>query len=205
MPPGVLLLGGDMSLTPRQARFVQEYLVDLNGKQAAIRSGYAEKGAEVTASKLLMVPKVKRAVMDAKAARSERTKIDADWLLSRLAEEADADMADLYDAAGALRPVSEWPPIWRKGLVQGLDVEEMRGPDGAVVGQVRKVKISDRVKRLELIGRHIDVGAFRDRIEHTGKDGGPIQTQEMSTVEAARRVAFLLAKGAHEAAQEQGE
>lgn len=187
-----------MGLTPKQARFVEEYLLDLNGKQAAIRAGYSERTAESQGARLLGNAKVQRAVMDAKSDRSERTKIDADWLLSRLAQEADADMADLYDDEGALKPVAEWPPIWRKGLVQGLDVEEVK-VNGAVVAHIRKVKISDRVKRLELIGRHVDVGAFRDRVEHTGKDGGPIHHEHTLTSEAAAdldAVASRLASGA---------
>lgn len=150
-----------MALTPKQSRFVEEYLIDLNATQAAIRAGYSAKTAKQQGGRLLTNVDVSAALVAAKTGRAERTKIDADWLLSRLAEEADADLADLYDDHGGLKSVKDWPDVWRKGLVQGLDVEELR-VDGAVVGMIRKVKLSDRVKRLELIGRHIDVGAFKE-------------------------------------------
>ena len=53
---------------------------------------------------------------------------------------------------------------WRQGLVTGIDVEIIRGPDGSEMGILKKIKISDRIKRLELIGRHVSVKAFKDRI-----------------------------------------
>ena len=156
-----------MALTPKQEDFVREYLKDLNGKQAAIRAGYAQGSAEVTASRLLRNAKVSAALSDAQAERSKRVEIDADWVLRRLAAEADADVADLYDDEGSLKPVKEWPLIWRQGLVGGIDVEEIR-EDGVTVGQIRKVKLSDRIKRIELIGKHVGVQAFRDQVQTTG-------------------------------------
>lgn len=156
-----------MALTARQRRFVDEYLVDLNATQAAIRAGYSAKTARQTAAENLSKPVISEAIAAAKSARSERTKIDADWLLRRLADEAEADVADLYDENGSLRPVQDWPPIWRKGLVAGLDVEEVK-EEGVVVGLIRKVKLSDRVKRLELIGKHVEVQAFKDHVEQSG-------------------------------------
>jgi phage terminase small subunit len=153
-------------MTPKQQRFVEEYLIDLNATQAAIRAGYSPKTAHVIGPENLGKPEISKAVAEAMAARSERTKVDADWLLTRLAAEVDADVADLYDEAGALLPVRQWPPIWRKGLVAGLDVEEERDDDGKVVGVTRKIRLSDRIKRLELIGKHVDVQAFREQVAH---------------------------------------
>jgi phage terminase small subunit len=167
-----------MSLTPKQQRFVEEYLIDLNATQAAIRAGYSAKTAQEQASRLLSNAMVSQAVSEAQARRSERTGIDAAWLLTRLALESTADVADLYDEHGGLKSVHDWPLIWRQGLVAGLDVEEIR-EEGAVVGIIRKVKLSDRIKRLELIGRHVDIGAFKERVEHTGKDGGAIQLEQV--------------------------
>ncbi len=161
-----------MALTPKQEAFSNEYLIDLNATQAAIRAGYSEKTANEQGSRLLANVKVAARIQELKNKRSERTRINADWLLTRLADEAEADIADLYDErSGALKPVHMWPPIWRKGLVAGVEVDQQyayidgdKVPDGVVT----KIKLSDRIKRLELIGRHVDVAAFQDRIKHEG-------------------------------------
>lgn len=168
-------------LNSRQALFVQEYLLDLNATQAAIRAGYSQKTAQHLGYQLLQKTPVQEAIAAAQQERAKRTQIDADWLLTRLAEEAEADLADLYNLDGSLKPVHEWPEVWRKGLVAGVEVLEEfagTGKDREQIGRVKKVKLADRVKVKELIGRHVNIGAFRDKVEHTGKDGGPIQTEQ---------------------------
>lgn len=156
------------ALTPKQEAFVREYLIDLNATQAAIRAGYSADTARQTGSENLSKPDVADAIAAARAERSERTRIDADWVLRRLAEEADADIADIYGEGGELLPVRDWPLIWRKGLVGGIEAVEERDDRGNVVGVVRKVKLSDRIKRIELIGKHVDVSAFEERVKHSG-------------------------------------
>jgi phage terminase small subunit len=160
-----------MSLTPLQERFCEEYLKDLNASQAAKRAGSKAENERTAGSEFLANPNVAARIAQLKAERSAETKIDAAWLLSRLAEEATANIADLYDENGLLKSVHEWPEIWRIGLIQGIETEELfegRGEAREHVGRLHKVKISDRVKRLELIGRHIGVQAFRDKLELTG-------------------------------------
>jgi phage terminase small subunit len=90
-------------------------------------------------------------------------------VLTRLANELEADVADLFAEDGSLLPARQWPPIWRQGLVVGLDVT--RGADGVTV---TKARFSDRIKRLELMGKHVDVRAFAERHEHGGSDGGQV-------------------------------
>lgn len=177
------------NLTPKQARFVDEYLIDLNATQAAIRAGYSARSAEVTGSRLLSNAKVAQAIAEAQGARSERVKVDADWVLTRLTEEATADLADILDDAGAIKSVKEWPKIWRQGLVAGIDVQE-DVIEGVKVGQTVKLKLSDRIKRIELIGKHVAVHAFREKVEHSGPDGGPIQTIDVTklSTEALREI-----------------
>ena len=153
-------------MTPKQQRFVEEYLIDLNATAAYRRAGYAAKGnaAEVNAARLLRNAQVQAAIVEAKAARSEETGINATWVLKRLAEEAFADLADLYDETGRVKPIKDWPLVWRQGLVAGIEVETI----GEGAGHVTKIKISERIKRVELIGKHIDVQAFKEKIEHSG-------------------------------------
>lgn len=164
-------------LTPKQQRFVEEYLVDLNATAAARRAGYSVRTANRMACENLTKPDIAEAIQAAKAQRSERTKVDADWVLHTLAAEKTADLADLYDDAGNLLPVRQWPEVWRRGVVVGVEsFEEYAYEDGVKrpIGMVRKVKLTDRVKHMELIGRHVDVQAFRDQKALTGPNGEPL-------------------------------
>ncbi len=77
-----------MSLTPKQARFVEEYLVDLNATQAAIRAGYSAKTANEQGSQLLAKLSVRQAVAEAQAIRSERSAITQDEVIQGLKKEA---------------------------------------------------------------------------------------------------------------------
>lgn len=154
-----------MALNAKQRRFAEEYLVDLNATQAAIRAGYSEETAHAQGCALLKHPNVNELITELKRKRSERTGIDAAWLLTRLAAEAEADLSDLYDEDGRLLPVKDWPLIWRQGLVSG--VKTAVSEDGVAFVDV---KVSDRIKRLELIGRHISVQAFKDQVQVGGLD-----------------------------------
>lgn len=162
-------------LTPKQQAFCREYLIDLNGTQAAIRAGYSKRTANEQAAQLLAKLSIQEYVKKLMDERNERTQIDADWVLKRLAQDASADVADLYDENGNLLPVKDWPMAWRTGLVAGIDtVQERIGTDAEGKPEfaiVRKVRLADRTKLLELIGKHVDVGAFKERVEHSGKVG----------------------------------
>lgn len=154
-----------MPLTPLQERFCQEYLKDLNATQAAGRAGSKAENLTVAGSEFLANPNVQAEIDRLKRERSEITKIDAAWLLKRFADEAEADVADLYDEDGRLKQVKDWPKIWRQGLVAG--VKTAVSEDGVAMIDV---KLSDRVRRLELIGKHVAVQAFQENVNHTGLD-----------------------------------
>jgi len=88
------------------------------------------------------------------------------------------DVLDIMRDDRSLKPVSEWPASWRRYL-SGFDIAEMfegRGEEREMVGLLKKIKWPDKVKNLELLGKHIGVMAFKEQAthEHTGKDGGPI-------------------------------
>ena len=172
-------------LNEKQRLFCEEYVVDRNATKAAIRAGYSEKTAYSQGQRLLKHVEVKSLLTKAIEERSERTKIDADWVLTRLANEADADIADIYSEDGGLKPVHEWPKIWRQGLVSGIDShQEYDYVDGQKVpaGVVQKIRISDRVKRIELIGKHVSVQAFKDQLETKGQT-----TQVVMTVDEYKK------------------
>lgn len=89
-----------MVLTPKRQRFVEEYIVDLNATQAAIRAGYAARSADVTGSRLLGNARVSAAVQEAQAARSKRTEMSQDWIIDHLRENVGAAKAEAqYNAS----------------------------------------------------------------------------------------------------------
>lgn len=156
-------------MTPKQEAFVREYLIDLNASAAAARAGYSAKTAHVTGHATLKKPEIQAAIQAAMKARAERAQVDADWVLRRLHSEASADLSAIYDDAGNLLPIKQWPMVFRTGLVAGIEtVVERAGADAEGRPQfvtVRKVKLADRTRMIEMIGKHIGVGAFKDRLE----------------------------------------
>ena len=115
-----------MSLTPKQQRFVEEYLVDLNATQAAIRAGYSEKTAHSQGPRLLENVEISKAVAAAFASRSERVQVTQDWVISRL--------VDNVERAMTAEPVRD-----REGNETGVYVY-----NGSVAN-----------KALELLGKHM--------------------------------------------------
>lgn len=146
-------------LTEKQKRFVEEYLIDMNGARAAREAGYSESAARETASRLLKTPEVAQAVRKARESLSERTEITQDWVLQRWAAIADVDKRAFFDDAGRLRPVSEWTREMALA-VDGLDVTET---DGEIAVKISKLKLSSSKAALDSIARHL--GMFKDKVE----------------------------------------
>lgn len=151
-----------MALTPKQAAFVDEYLKDLNATQAAIRAGYSAKTADRIGPELLGKTCVAAAIRAAQTKRAERVKVDADYVLHRLAEIDQLDVLDILDSAGNFLPVAQWPKPWRL-TISGLDVQELMSGDTETI--IRKIKWPDKLRNLELIGKHVGVSAFREQLE----------------------------------------
>jgi len=178
-----------MALTDKQEMFCREYLIDLNATQAAIRAGYSAKTANRTASENLSKPDVQSRIAELKAQRNDLVGINATYVLNRLVEIDQMDVLDILTSTGELKSVSQWPKVWRTTL-SGLDVVEMSA-EGNTAALLKKIKWPDKVKNLELLGKHIDVMAFKEQAthEHTGKNGGPIEMATLTKEEykAARR------------------
>ena len=159
-----------MALTAKQQRFIVEYLIDLNAAQAAIRAGYAVKGAKDQAYQLMQRPEVVAAIKEAIEARNQRVQVDADYVLNRLTEIDQMDLLDILEDDMSIKPLSKWPKVWRQSL-SGFDIAEMfegAGKERDLVGLMKKIKWPDKVKNLELLGKHVNVNAFRDQVAHTG-------------------------------------
>ena len=161
-----------MALTDKQEMFCREYLIDLNATQAAIRAGYSEKTSNEQGARLLANVSVQNRISELKAQRNDRIDIDADYVLKRLFEIDQMDVMDILLANGELKPIKDWPKVWRTTL-SGMDVTEMAG-DAA--GLLKKIKWPDKVKNLELLGKHVTVQAFKDNVKNelVGPNGLPL-------------------------------
>lgn len=164
-------------LTEKQKRFVQEYPKDLNATQAAIRAGYSERTASAVGYENLRKPQIEKALAEAMQQRCERTKIDADYVLKRLVEIDQMDIADILAADGSLLPVTLWPKVWRTTL-SGMDVQTLGSKEDLSI--LKKVKWPDKVKNLELLGKHVMVQAFNEKSSVSGEI--TIETRPISAI-----------------------
>lgn len=99
-------------LTPKQARFVHEYLVDLNATQAAIRAGYKPKAAAQTAAENLKKPNVQRAIQEAREAREKATMYDGNWIMAQIAKIAEDQEQAARDRLKALELMGKRFGLW---------------------------------------------------------------------------------------------
>lgn len=181
-----------MALNDKQEMFCREYLIDLNATQAAIRAGYSDKTARKIGSENLTKPDIAQRIIDLKSSRNERVEVNADYVLRRLVEIDEMDVLDILKDDGGLKMVHEWPKVWRTTL-SGLDIlTTVTNFDETTMENIlKKIKWPDKVKNLELLGKHISVMAFKEQAshEHTGKNGGPIEVATLTKDEykAARR------------------
>lgn len=167
-----------MALTPKQERFVAEYLIDLNATQAAIRAGYSKRTAKQAGSENLSKPDLAKAIEAAQAARAQRTEITQDRVLKELAKLGFANMQDYMSVTQEGEPFADLSKLTRDqaAAITEFTVEDFtegRGDDARDVRRV-KFKLADKRAALVDIGKHL--GMFKDKLELTGKDAGPIET-----------------------------
>ncbi len=163
-------------LTPKQAAFVEEYLVDLNATQAAIRARYSKKTAKDIGCQNLAKLNVQTAIQKLMQERIDKVKIDSEYVLKRLVEIDRMDVADILSDDGSVLPVTEWPKIWRQ-FIAGFDVSELykgTGKERLAIGVLKKIKWPDKLKNLELIGKHVDIQAFKEKRDVSSEDGLPV-------------------------------
>jgi len=141
------------SLTPKQAAFVQHYLLDLNASAAARRAGYSARTAEWQGPQLLRKTHVAQAIQAALQARQERAQITQDEVIRDLAAIAFLDVRKLFDAEGNPIPVFQLDPATARAI-QGLEVVTVGNADTGF-GEVTKLKFGDKKGALELLGRHL--------------------------------------------------
>lgn len=148
-------------LTPKQARFCEEYMIDLNGTQAAIRAGYSPKTAQEQASRLLSNVIVKGRTDELQKARSKRTEIEADRVVKELALIGFANMLDYIsiDNGQARIDLSRLSPD-QAAAIHEIKTEHMES------GQRTKIRLADKLRALTKLGEHL--GMFSQTQKHDG-------------------------------------
>lgn len=147
-------------LTDKQQRFVDEYLIDLNATQAAIRAGYSAKTADQQGSRMLANVKVKQAVAEKQAQRSKRTGVNQDRVVLELAKVAFAKMTDIVDSKGKIKEDASPDDL---ACIESIKYKESDNEYGGSVE--REVKIASKLKALELLGKHL--GMWSDKFNVT--------------------------------------
>jgi phage terminase small subunit len=181
-------------MTPRQRRFVEEYLVDLNATQAAKRAGFSAKSAGDRGWKLLRTPEVAAAIEAAQAKRAERTRVSADKVVTELAKVAFGDPRRLFS--------------WGPGGVVLRDSADLTEAEAALVSEVsetrtakggtRKVKLHCKLTALTALGKHLGLfGNGRKGARTLGvetDDEGAAELADDPRERLARRIAGIAAR-----------
>ncbi|MBS4534990.1 terminase small subunit [Clostridium sp. D2Q-14] len=150
-------------LTAKQKRFIEEYLIDLNATQAAIRAGYSSASAKEIGYENLKKPHIRTRVDKAIAERSRRTGINAERVVMELARIGLINPGNLinFNEATVKGDAAEDD----LAAVQSVKVKTIPTDDGDIVE--REVRLYDKNRALELLGKHL--GMFKDKVEVSGQ------------------------------------
>lgn len=146
-------------MTEKQKRFVEEYLIDLNATQAAIRAGFSVKTANEQGSRMLANVSIQTAISKAMAERSKRTGVNQDRVVLELAKIAFVNASDVINTEDAT--VKEDADPDDTAAIQSVRVKIFPTKDGD--GIEREVKLEPKLKALELLGKHL--GMWNDKLD----------------------------------------
>jgi len=199
---------GKMSALEEQAEecACQQFVLNGGNQSAAYRVAFPaskrwkNKTIHEKASRLFADGKVSARVSElaeqvAKIAE-KKFQVDAEYVLRRLVEIDQMDVADILEDDGSFKALSEWPKAWRNFIssIDMADLSEGRGGKRKQIGVLKKIKWPDKIRNLEMLGKHVNVNAFKEHHEHTSLKGSPIQTitMQMTPQEAAEIYAETL-------------
>lgn len=159
-------------LTAMMEAYCQSYIrTPENQTQAAINAGFSPNTAAVKASNMMRDERIQKRIAELMEERNKRNRVSADYVLMRLVEIDQMDVIDILDDEGGLKPISQWPKVWRTSI-SAVDINRirmaMRDDEEDIESTLQKIKWPDKVKNLELIGKHVDVNAFKERLEVSG-------------------------------------
>lgn len=153
-------------LTPKQQRFVAEYLKDLNATQAAIRCGYSEKTAGQQGFRLLKNAEIAAAIRDTTAKQLQHADLSASRVLEEYRRLAFADLRTLFDAHGNLKPIQDLTGEEASALASvEVIIKNAKAGDG-VTDEVHKIRLWDKTKALDSLAKHF--GLLKESLDVTG-------------------------------------
>jgi len=156
-------------LTPKQERFCQEFLIDLNATKAAERAGFSEGTAAQQGYQLLKKPHVQEEITRLQIERADRVQAAGDDVLIRLDTMANVDVIEYFDDNGAFKSLKEIPPEIRK-CIESIEVfEEYDVINGRriKIGEIKKIRFGSKIRSNELLGKHR--GHWKEKVELSGK------------------------------------
>ncbi|MBL5913955.1 terminase small subunit [Enterobacter asburiae] len=169
-------------LTAMMEAYCQSYIkTPENQTQAAINAGFSPNTAAVKASVMMRDERIQKRIAELMEERNKRNRVSADYVLMRLVEIDQMDVLDILNDDGGMKPIAEWPKVWRTSL-SAMDIATIKTTQASLQKEngeadlsvedvehiLKKVKWPDKVKNLELIGKHVDVNAFKERLEVSG-------------------------------------
>ena len=177
-----------MKLPPMQDRFVDEWLIDFNGTQAAIRAGYSERSARSIAGRLLTKDNIQREISRRQKDLQRRTEVTQDRVVKELARIAFADMTDYAQVETRMIEKDDGTELSYQAVTL-TETAELSADQRAAIAGIKQgvngveVKLHDKIKALELLGRHI--GMFNDKLEIKATVDNPfagLSTEELRNV-----------------------
>ncbi len=145
-------------MTKKQKRFIDEYLIDLNATQAAIRAGYSVESAREIGYENLIKHDIQQAIAKKMAERSRRTGVNQDRVILELARLAFVKMTDIVDSSGKIKDTATDDDL---SCIESVKYKHSDTDSGSSIE--REVKISSKLKALELLGKHL--GMWNDKVD----------------------------------------
>ncbi len=144
-----------MALSDKQRRFVEEYMVDLNATQAAIRAGYSLNTAHSIGSENLTKPEIQKAIQEKQKELSEATNISAKRILEEYAKIAFSDVRELFTPDNNLYDIRQLDDS-TAGAIASVEIDALN-VQGMQVGETKKVKMYNKLTALEALGKHLGI------------------------------------------------
>jgi len=184
---------GPKTLTVKEEKFCLNYIVNNgNGAAAARDAGYSENSAAEIACENLRKPHIKSFITKKQREMARKADVTPERVIAELAKIAFSNLSDYLVVAPDGSQTLDLNAIARDEAAAISEITQVASGSGKKAKITTKFKLHNKLQALEMLGKSF--GLFISKVEHTGKDGGPIEMQDRPYLELARRVAYLMHK-----------